>query len=209
MAGTPSINRQLTDATVEDQQGGGKGVCNYEGQRVPQVTFRMFVGEKSCDLSTAELFAHKTVVVFAVPGAFTDPYSSIQLLGYSAYAQVFRTNGVDEILCISVNDPFSLAAWAKSEGIDQVRFIPDVNGDFTRGMRMMVNLTHKGMGHRSRRYSMLVRDGVIAKMFVEQESLEAVPVVSNAATLLNYVNPEAERPEQTVVLMHMWRTMMS
>ena len=182
---------------------------NYEGQRVPQVIFQMLNEAAQPELSTADLFAHKTVVMFAVPGAFTDPHSSIQLLGYSKYAQVFHRNGVDEILCISVNDPFSLAAWAKSEGIDQVRFIPDVNGDFTRGMGILTNLMHKGMGYRSRRYSMLVRDGIIAKMFVEQESLDTVPVVSNAATMLNSINPEIEKPEQTSVLMQMWRTMLS
>ena len=182
---------------------------NHEGQHVPQVTFRMFVEEKTYDLSTADLFDHKTVVVFAVPGAFTYPYSSIQLLGYSKYAPVFRTNGIDEILCIAVNDPFSLAAWAESEGTEQVRFIPDVNGDFTRGMRMSLNLSHRGMGYRSRRYSMLVIDGVVAKMFVERESLEAIPVVSNAATMLDYINPEAHKPEQAAVLMHMWWTMLA
>ncbi|MEO1402254.1 MAG: redoxin family protein [Cyanobacteria bacterium J06635_1] len=182
---------------------------NYEGQRVPQVTFRMFAEGGWYDLSTADLFERKTVVVFAVPGAFTCPYSPIQLLGYNEYAEVFRANGVDEILCISINDPFSLATWAQAEGADQVRFIPDVKGDFTRQMGMMVNLSDKGMGYRSRRYSMLVRDGVIEKMFVERDGFEAMPEVSNAETLLNYLNPEAEKPEQTAALMQMWRAMLS
>jgi glutathione-dependent peroxiredoxin len=174
---------------------------NHEGQRVPQVTFRMFAKVGWYDLSTADLFDHKTVLVFTVPGAFTCPYSPVQLLGYNEYAEVFRANGVDEILCISVNDPFSLAKWAEVEGADQVRFIPDVKGDFTRGMGMM--------GYRSWRYSMLVKDGVIAKMFVERDGFEAMPVVSNAETLLNYINPGAKKPEQTAVLMQMWRTMLA
>ena len=182
---------------------------NHEGQRVPQVTFWMFAEGGWYGLSTAELFDHKTVVAFAVPGAFTYPYSSIQLLGYNEYANVFRTNGVDEILCISVNDPFSLAAWAEKEEVDQVSFIPDVNGEFTRAMRMVVNLSSKGMGYRSWRYSMLVKDGVIEKMFVERDAIETSPVVSNAETMLDYINPEAEKPEQTAVLMQMWRTMLS
>ena len=183
-------------------------VFSREGQRVPQVTFQMFAGVDRYDLSTADLFDGKTVVVFAVPGAFTCPYSPIQLLGYNEYAPVLRANGVDEILCLSVNDPFSLAAWAQEEGADQVRFIPDVHGDFTRAMGMMVDLSNKGMGHRSRRYSMLVKDGVIEKMFVEPDGVEAMPVVSNAETMLNYINPEAEKPEQMAVLMHMWQTML-
>ncbi|MGD1953107.1 MAG: redoxin family protein [Leptolyngbyaceae cyanobacterium] len=184
-------------------------VFNREGQRVPQVTFHMFAKGGWYALSTADLFDGKTVVVFAITGAFTYPYSPIRLLGYNEYAQVFRTSGVDEILCISVNDPFSLTTWAEKEGADQVRFIPDANGDFTREMEMMVNLSSKGMGYRSWRYSMLVRDGLIEKMFVEQDGFETRPVVSNAETMLNYINPEAEKPEQTAVRMHMWRTMFS
>ena len=184
-------------------------VFNHKGQRVPQVTFWMFAAGGWYELSTADLFQHKTVVAFAVPGAFIYPYSSIQLLGYNEYAQVFRTNGIDEIFCISVNDPFSLATWAEEEGADQINFIPDVNGDFTREMRMTVNLSSKGMGYRSWRYSMLVRDGVIEKMFVEQTPIETIPVISNAETMLNYINPEAEKPEQTAVLMQMWRAMLS
>ncbi|MEA5464882.1 redoxin family protein [Leptothoe sp. PORK10 BA2] len=131
------------------------------------------------------------------------------MLGYNDCAEVFRANGVDEILCISVNDPFSLATWAQAEGADQVRFIPDVKGDFTRQMGMLVNLADKGMGQRSWRYSMLVKDGMIEKMFVEPDGFETMPVVSNAETMLNYINPEAEKPEQTAVVMQMWRAILS
>lgn len=179
------------------------------GQRVPDVTFRLFSKAGWYDLSTADLFADKTVVVFAVPGAFTCPHSPIQLLAYNEYAEVFRANGVDDILCISVNDPFSLATWAQDEGADRVRFIPDVTGAFTRAMGMLVNLSDKGMGYRSRRYSMLAKDGVIETMFVEPEGFDAMPVVSNAATMLRYINPEARQPEQTAVQMQMWRALLS
>ncbi len=182
---------------------------HYGGQRVPDVTFRLFSKTGWYVVSTADLFEHKTVVVFAVPGAFTCPHSPIQLLAYNEYAEVFRTNGVDEILCISVNDPFSLATWAQDEGADQVRFIPDVTGDFTGNLGMLVNLSDQGMGYRSRRYSMLVKDGVIEKMFVEPEGFESMPVVSNAETMLSYINPEAGQPEQSTVQMQMWRAMLS
>jgi glutathione-dependent peroxiredoxin len=166
-------------------------LCNYEGQHVPQVTFRMFVRMLAevgwYNLSTTDLFAQKTVVVFTVSGAFF-PYSHMQLFGYNDYAEVFRGNGVDEILCIAVNDPFSLAQWAQTEGADRVRFIPDVNGDFTRAMGMMVNLSDRGMGQRSWRYSMLVKDEVIEKMFIERDGFEVMPVVTNAETMLKYIN---------------------
>jgi len=184
-------------------------VRHREGQRVPQVTFRISIKTGWHEVSTANLFKCKTVVVFAVPGAFTCPYSPIQLLGYNEYAPVFRVNGVDAILSISVNDPFSLAACNHAEGADRVRFIPDVKGDFTRAMGMMMDLSDKGMGHRSRRYSMLVKDGVIEKMFVEPEGFEAMAGVSNAGTILNYINPKAEKPRQTAVLLHMWQTLLS
>jgi peroxiredoxin len=186
-------------------------LSNREGDRVPEVTFRIPTKVGWQELATATLFAHKTVVVFAVPGAFTCPYSPIQLLEYNEYAATLRAHGVDDIFCISVNDPFSLAAWAQEEGADQVRFIPDVRGDFTRAMGMMVNLADKGIGWRSRRYSMLVNDGVITKIFVEPEAeaLDAMPVVANAETMLHYINPAAEQPEQMSVLMQMWRSLLS
>ena len=183
-------------------------VLDYIGKSIPHRAFQVFANTGWQNLSTADLFGGKTVVVFAVPGAFTCPYSPIQLLGYNEYARLLRANGVDEILCISVNDPFSLAAWAQAEGADQVRFIPDVNGDFTRAMKMMVDLSDKGMGYRSQRYSMLVKDGAIEKIFVEPDGLETMPRVSNAETMLNYINPNAEKPRQTAVLMHIWQTML-
>lgn len=175
-----------------------------EGQRVPQVTLHSYAEAGWYQISTTDLFAQKTVVMFAVTGAFTCPYSPIQLLGYNQYAEAFRENGINEILCFSVNDPFSLASWAKEEGADQVRFIPDTNGDFTREMGMLVNLSDKGMGQRSWRYSMLVRNGLIEKMFIEREGFEKRPVVSDAETMLRYLNPNAEKPQQAAALMQMW-----
>jgi glutathione-dependent peroxiredoxin len=162
-----------------------------EGRRVPQVTFRMFMRLLSevlwYDISTADLFEHKTVVVFTVSGAFF-PHTHLQLLGYNDRAEEFRAIGVDEILCISVNDPFSLAQWAEAEGTTRVRIIPDVKADFTRKMGMLVNLWDRCMGQRSWRYSMLVRDGTIEKMFIEQDGFEIKPLVANAETMLNYIN---------------------
>jgi peroxiredoxin len=182
---------------------------NYEGQRVPEITLRMFSKMGWYELSTAKLFSQRTVVVFSVLGAFTKPHSSIQLAGYNKHADAFRAHGIDEILCISVNDPFSLAAWAREEGADQVHFIPDVNGDFTRELGMLVNYFEMCMGQRSWRYSMLVRDQIIEKMFVEKDGFETAPVVSNAETMLHYLSSAPETSKQTTTLMHMWRTILS
>ncbi len=187
-------------------------LCNHEGRRVPEVTFRMFIricGEVCWyNLSTTDLFADKAVVVFAVPGAFIYPSSSLQLLGYNKYAEAFRANSIDEILCISINDPFSLAQWAQAEGADglrpalghRVRLIPDVEGDFTREMGMLVNLSDRGMGQRSWRYSMLVKDGMIEKMFIEQDGFEVMPIVTNAETMLKYIHPSNQGPGQRAVM---------
>lgn len=163
-----------------------------------QVSFRMFIqmlGEVAWySLSTADLFGHKTVVVFAVSGAFF-PYSFMQLSSYNDSAEVLRLNGVDDILCFSVNDPFSLANWSQKADTDQVRCIPDVDGDFTRELGMMVNLSDSGMGQRSWRYSMLVKDEVIEKMFIERDGFEIMPVVANAETMLNYISTSSQKPK--------------
>jgi glutathione-dependent peroxiredoxin len=171
---------------------------NHEGLSVPLVSFRMFIricGEVAWySLSTADLFEQKTVVVFTISGAFF-PYSSLQLSGYNDAADVFRSNGVDEILCISVNDPFALAKWAQEADADRVRCIPDENGEFTNAMEMMVNLSDRGIGQRSWRYSMLVKNGVIEKMFIEQDGFEVMPMVTNAQTMLNYLNTSTQKPK--------------
>lgn len=182
---------------------------NKEGHYVPDVTFPMFGKAGLYKISTAELFDCKTVVAFSVSGAFTNPYSPVQLLGYNEYAKLFKENGVDEIVCISVNDPFSLAAWAKAEGADQLRFIPDVTGEFTQRLGMLVNMRDKGMGDRSWRYSMLVKNGLIEKMFVERDGFETSLLVANAETMLNYLNPLAQKPPQTAVLMQMWQAVLA
>lgn len=163
---------------------------NLEGKRVPQVTFRIFEERHIQNVSTADLFKDKTVIVFAVPGAFILPSAHIQVMGYNNFADVFNANNVDDIICIGVNDPFTLAYWAKEVGCDRIRFMPDVNGDFTLKMGMMVNLSDKSMGQRSWRYSMLVKNEVIEKVFVERDGFEELPVISNAETMLNYILPE-------------------
>ncbi|MEL6603233.1 MAG: redoxin family protein [Cyanobacteria bacterium J06614_10] len=182
---------------------------NKEGKAVPAATFKIYEKTFPQTISTTDLFSHKTVVFFAVPGAFTQPYSPIQVLGYNEYADTFSANGVDDIICLSVNGPFALARWAKEEKADRIRFIPDVKGDFTRGMGMLIDLSEKGMGQRSRRYSMLVKNGLIEKMFIEQRSLGAFPTVSSAETMMNYINPAAQKPKRVTALMQIWTAVLS
>ncbi|MBW4492218.1 MAG: glutathione peroxidase [Oscillatoria princeps RMCB-10] len=168
---------------------------NREGQKVPNVTFRTRQNNKWVDVTTDELFAGKTVVVFSLPGAFTPTCSSTHLPGYNELAKVFKKNGVDDIICISVNDAFVMNEWAKSQETENVRLIPDGNGEFSEGMGMLVDKADLGFGKRSWRYSMLVKDGVIEKMFIEPEEPGDPFKVSDAHTMLNYINPNAEKPK--------------
>ena len=169
------------------------------GQAIPQVTFRTREGEQWVDLSTNEIFKNKTVVVFSLPGAFTPTCSSTHLPRYNELAPVLFENGVDDIVCLSVNDTFVMNAWLADQEAEQVRVLPDGNGEFTDGMGMLVDKQDLGFGKRSWRYSMLVKDGIIEKMFIEPDKPGDPFEVSDADTMLNYINPEASKPSAITV----------
>ena len=170
-------------------------VSNREGKSVPEVTFRARRHNEWVDISTDELFNGKSVIVFSLPGAFTPTCSSTHVPGYSELAPVFKDNGIDDIICVSVNDTFVMNEWAKEQAAHNITFIPDGNAEFTEGMEMLVDKTDLGFGKRSWRYSMLVKDGVIEKMFIEPEVAGDPFEVSDAETMLNYINPDAQRPQ--------------
>jgi glutaredoxin-like protein len=168
---------------------------NREGQRVPDVTFKDRQAGKWVDVKSDELFSGKKVIVFSLPGAFTPTCSSSHVPRFNDLAGVFKENGIDDIICISVNDAFVMNEWKKDQHADNVRFIPDGNGEFTDKMGMLVDKNNLGFGKRSWRYSMLVNDGIIEKMFIEPE-VEGDPFeVSDADTMLNYINPNAQKPD--------------
>ena len=170
-------------------------ISNREGKSVPEVTFRARRHNEWVDISTDELFNGKSVIVFSLPGAFTPTCSSTHVPGYSELAPVFKDNGIDDIICVSVNDTFVMNEWAKEQAAHNITFIPDGNAEFTEGMGMLVDKTDLGFGKRSWRYSMLVKDGVIEKMFIEPEVAGDPFEVSDAETMLNYINPDARRPQ--------------
>jgi len=172
---------------------------NHEGQRVPNVTFRVRENNEWKSVTTDELFAGKTVAVFSLPGAFTPTCSSTHLPRFNELAPAFFANGIDSILCVSVNDTFVMNEWAKDQEVDNVILVPDGNGEFTEGMGMLVDKADLGFGKRSWRYSMLVRDGVVQKMFIEPEQPGDPFEVSDADTLLAYVNPHARKPDQVAI----------
>lgn len=168
---------------------------NREGKNVPDVTFRVIESGEWKNITTDDLFAGKTVIVFSLPGAFTPTCSSTHLPRFNELAPVFKQNGVDEIICMSVNDTFVMNAWKENQESNNVTVLPDGNGEFTDGMGMLVGKKDLGFGDRSWRYSMLVKDKKIEKMFIEPE-VEGDPFeVSDADTMLGYINANAVKPE--------------
>jgi len=174
-------------------------LANSEGKKVPDVKFQVREGNDWKTVTTDDLFKNKTVVVFSLPGAFTPTCSSTHLPRYNELAPTFKASGVDDILCVSVNDTFVMNEWAKDQECANITLVPDGNGAFTEGMGLLVDKSAIGFGKRSWRYSMLVRDGVVEKMFIEPEKEGDPFEVSDADTMLNYLNPEAKKPEQVVV----------
>jgi len=172
--------------------------------RVPYTNFKTREGDNnalgSCtfkggewkEVDTTEIFDNKKVVVFALPGAFTPGCSSKHLPGYEEKYDEFKTLGIDEIYCLSVNDSFVMNAWARDLKIEKVKMLPDGEGVFTQGMGMLVNKPKQGFGMRSWRYSMLVDNGEVVKVFEEpgknnfgddKGTLE----ISSADTMVNYL----------------------
>jgi glutaredoxin-like protein len=170
-----------------------------EGQRVPEVTFRTRANDAWVDVTSSDIFNGRTVAVFSLPGAFTPTCSSAHVPRFNELAGVLRASGVDEIVCISVNDAFVMNEWARDQHAGNITFIPDGNGEFTAAMGMLVDKHDLGFGMRSWRYSMLVKDGVIEKMFVEPQVPGDPYEVSDADTMLDYINPKAERPLDVVM----------
>jgi peroxiredoxin/glutaredoxin len=172
---------------------------NREGERIPEVTFRTREGANWKDLSTREVFAQKKVVLFALPGAFTPTCSSSHVPRYSELFPAFRAAGVDSVVCVSVNDAFVMNQWAKDQHAAQITFLPDGNGEFSEAMGMLVDKKSLGFGSRSWRYSMLVDDGIIRKMFIEPD-VEGDPfTVSDADTMLKFLDPNAKAPHDVVL----------
>lgn len=168
------------------------------GAQLPNVTFKTRVRDESVggdnpfkwhDLSTDDIFKGKKVVVFSLPGAFTPTCSTTHAPGYEKHYDAFKDLGVDEVICMSVNDAFVMYQWKKHLGLEKVFMLPDGNGEFTKAMGMLVKKENLGFGDRSWRYSMLVEDGTIIKLFVEPGFSDNCPTdpfeVSDADTMLN------------------------
>ena len=174
--------------------------ASLEGRPVPKVTFKTRTGQQWKDVTTDAVFKGKTVVAFCLPGAYTPTCSSTHLPRYNELAGVFKANGVDDIVCMSVNDAFVMNEWGQDQEAGNLTLLPDGNGEFAAGMGMLVDKSAIGFGKRSWRYSMLVKDGVIDKMFIEPDKPGDPFEVSDADTMLNYINPKAKKPDQVAIL---------
>ena len=168
---------------------------------VPDVTFKTRVRDDSIggdnpfrwqDVTSDEIFAGKSIVVFSLPGAFTPTCSSTHLPGFEEKYDQLKARGVDEVYCISVNDAFTMFQWGQRLGVKNVKLLPDGNADFTRGMGMLVKKHNLGFGERSWRYAMHVVDGEIRKIFVEPGKVDNCPddpfTVSDVDSMLNYLD---------------------
>lgn len=168
--------------------------------RVPDVVFKTRVRDESVegpnpfrwqDLTTEEIFGGKRVVLFSLPGAFTPTCSSTHLPRYEELYDEIKAQGVDAVICLSVNDAFVMFQWGKGQGVKNIFLLPDGNGEFTRKMGMLVEKSNLGFGLRSWRYSMVVDDSKIEKIFIEPDFSDNCPTdpfeVSDADTMLAYL----------------------
>ena len=159
-------------------------------KEIPNVTIKIHENDNWQDFNTKEFFANKNVILFGLPGAFTPTCSNSHVPRFNELYPVFKEFGIDEILCLSVNDTFVMNAWKKDQHAEKIFFLPDGNADFTKAMNLVVDDRHLGFGDRSRRYSMLVKNGQIEKMFVEEDVPGDPYKVSDADTMLKYIAPE-------------------
>lgn len=166
---------------------------------VPEIAFKTRVRDESIggdnpfrwqDVTSTDIFKGKSIIVLALPGAFTPTCSSTHLPGFEAKYEALKTQGVDEVYCLSVNDAFTMFQWAKQLQVSKVKMLPDGNGDFTRLMGMLVKKENLGFGERSWRYSMHVVDGEIKQLFAEPGLMDNCPDdpfgVSDVDTMLDY-----------------------
>ncbi len=139
------------------------------GDKVPAISLKTKTAEGIQEVKTDELFGGKTVVLFALPGAFTPTCSAKHLPGYVTKAGDLKGKGVDAIACLSVNDAFVMDAWGKDQKVgDSVMMLADGNADFTKAIGLEMDGSGYGMGTRSKRYAMVVKDGVVKDLFVEE-----------------------------------------
>jgi len=180
---------------------------NIEGTKIPEITFHYREGDEQpedggCPIggewvrkTTADLFGGKRVIVFSLPGAFTPTCSTYQLPGFEEGYETFKAQGIDEIYCSSVNDGFVMNAWANHLGIKNVKVIPDGNGEFADSLGMYIDMSVVGFGMRSKRFAVVINDGVVEMAFVEPAASMGDPDpygVSSPETVMAYLESKVQ-----------------
>ncbi|MEH6650203.1 MAG: glutathione peroxidase [Motiliproteus sp.] len=172
---------------------------NSEGKNVPQVTFHCRQEDQWVDRDSDALFSGKRTILFALPGAFTPTCSSSHLPRYNQLVGQFKALGIDAVYCLSVNDSFVMNAWQDDQQADAITFLPDGSGEFSQALGMLVDKSEIGFGQRSWRYSMLINDGKIEKMFIERQVAGDPFEVSDADTMMQYLDPQHKEADGITV----------
>ncbi len=154
----------------------------HEGDRLPNVTLRVMRDGRPAKESVHDLVGGKKVVIFAVPGAFTPTCSEQHLPGFVRHADAIKARGIDEIVCVAVNDIFVMDAWGREQDADDIVMASDGNGEFTQAIGLVLDGSSFGLGNRSERYAMIVEDGTVTKLAVEGPGKFEV---SNAESILD------------------------
>ena len=154
------------------------------GDTLPEGSFNIMLDDKPSEIDTGDLFGNKNVLLFAVPGAFTPGCSLNHLPGFISNRSELYSKGIDQIICLAVNDIFVMSAWAKSQNIsDEIMMISDGNCDYTKKIGLEIDSTAFGMGIRSRRYALVANDSKITQLFIDEpgkiEVSTAESVLSN------------------------------
>jgi glutaredoxin-like protein len=174
--------------------------ASREGTQVPDVDLADMSEGKPRKLNSRELFGGKRVILFALPGAFTPTCSTAHVPGYVARLKDFAKAGIRDVICLSVNDPFVMEAWKASEKAEGIHFVADPMGEFTRAMGMEIEHREPPLGLRSWRYSMLVNDGKIEKMFIEPDVPGDPFEVSDADTMWKHLMPNGKTQSPAFML---------
>jgi glutaredoxin-like protein len=173
-----------------------------EGTSVPNTTFKVLRNGEVLTLGSDDFFKGRRVVLFALPGAYTPTCSTGHVPRFVELAAELRKHGIDDIICLSVNDPFVMAAWQRDQNAESITFLADGDGSFTSAMGMLVDHSDAGLGKRSWRYSMFVNDRRIEKMFIEPDEPGDPFGVSDADTALAYVDPSRTMGNVTMFARH-------
>ena len=153
------------------------------GDKVPEGMLTVMGAEGPAGISTVDIFSGKKVVLFAVPGAFTPTCSMAHLPGFVVHVDAIKAKGVDTVACMSVNDVFVMDAWGKAANAEYLMMLADGNGDFTKALDLVLDASVYGMGARSKRFAMIVNDGVVSLLNVDEAALEGTSAEAILAAL--------------------------